>query len=155
MKILFVCLGNICRSPMAETIFRKQVEEAGLQDRITIDSAGTAGYHIGEKADKRMRMHAENRNYTITSRGRQVEPTDFAHFDRIVAMDDSNMQNLRRICPKEYLPKLNKITDFAQKHSLDEVPDPYYGGAEGFELVIDLLEDACEGLLATVKREIS
>ncbi len=102
-----------------------------------------------------MRKHAEKRSYKITSRGRKVTIEDFAYFDKIVAMDNSNVQNLKRICPSEYLHKIVKMTDFAKKHSLDEVPDPYYGGYEGFELVIDLLEDACSGLLEEIKQKIS
>ncbi len=150
MKILFVCLGNICRSPMAETVFKAQVKAAGLSADFEIDSAGTAAYHEGEKADARMRQHAQERGYNITSIARQVRPTDFSHFDKIIAMDDSNMENLKRICPPEHIHKLDKMTNFSQNMVYDSVPDPYYGGAAGFELVIDLLEDASQGLLKHV-----
>ncbi|MBS9767982.1 MAG: low molecular weight phosphotyrosine protein phosphatase [Flavobacteriaceae bacterium] len=154
MKILFVCLGNICRSPMAETIFRKRIEEIGLSEKVQIDSAGTAGYHEGELADARMRKHSEKRGYSITSRSRKVRMEDFENFDKIIAMDNSNVHNLQQVCPKEYWQKIVKMTDYATRHSFSEVPDPYYGGEAGFELVIDLLEDASEGLLKEIKTEI-
>ncbi len=147
MKILFVCLGNICRSPMAETVFKAKVKAAGLSADFEIDSAGTAAYHEGEQADARMRQHAQQRGYNITSIARQVRTTDFEHFDKIIGMDNSNMENLKRICPPAHIHKLHKMTDFSQHIVYDNVPDPYYGGAAGFELVIDLLEDAGEGLL--------
>lgn len=147
MRVLFVCLGNICRSPMAETVFRDKVNTAGLQDDIVIDSAGTAAYHIGEQADERMRQHARNRGYHITSIARQVQKKDFELFDHIIAMDDSNLAHLRAICPVEYLNKLHKMTDFSPYANYSSVPDPYYGAAEGFELVIDLLEEASQALL--------
>lgn len=155
MRVLFVCLGNICRSPMAETIFTKRVAEEGLESSIEIASAGTGNWHVGEKADLRMRKHAAQRGYSITSLGRAVAKKDFAYYDLIVAMDDSNICNLKRICPAEYVYKLTKMTDYAKQHSQSEVPDPYYGGAAGFELVIDLLEDAAEGLLDELKDKLS
>lgn len=155
MKILFVCLGNICRSPMAETIFRKLVDEAGLSDKIEVESAGTGDWHVGQLADPRMRGHAEKRGYHITSRGRTVAASDFDYYDKIVAMDNSNVKNLQRKCPTKYLYKIDKMTDYAQSTVHSEVPDPYYGGDAGFQLVIDLLEDACKGLLEKVKKKIS
>ncbi len=146
MKVLFVCLGNICRSPMAETIFRDRVEKAGLT-HFEIDSAGTGNWHVGELADPRMRKHAGLRGYTITSIARAVADSDFSEFDKIIAMDDDNVKNLKRRCPDEYLHKISKMTDYARNCQYSEVPDPYYGGEKGFETVIDLLENATEGLL--------
>lgn len=155
IKVLFVCLGNICRSPMAETVFRKYVAAAGLEDKIEIESSGTGDWHVGEQADSRMRKHAQQRGYNITSVGRTVSQNDFGYYNLIVAMDDSNVRNLERMCPPEQLHKIVKMTDYANSHSQTEVPDPYYGGEAGFRLVIDLLEDACEGLLQEVKKTIS
>lgn len=155
MKILFVCLGNICRSPMAETIFRKYVEEARLEDKVEIESSGTGDWHVGEQADSRMRKYAQKRGYRITSLGRTVAENDFGYYDLIIAMDDSNVRNLKKICPSAHLHKIVKMTDYTRNHSFSEVPDPYYGGTSGFELVIDLLEDTCYGLLEEVKSKVS
>lgn len=134
MKILFVCLGNICRSPMAETVFRKLVVEQGLENKIEIESSGTGDWHVGEQADARMRKHAQQRGYTITSIGRTVVQGDFAYYDLIVAMDDSNVQDLKRKCPPTYVHKIVKMTDYATKHKYTEVPDPYYGSTAGLSL---------------------
>ncbi len=150
-KILFVCLGNICRSPSAEAIMKKLVADAGLQDRILIDSAGMHGYHEGELPDSRMRMHASRRGYKLDSRSRPVKNADFYDFDLIIGMDDSNISALQRKAPDvESLEKIHRMTDFSRNKLYDHVPDPYYGGASGFELVLDLLEDACAGLLETI-----
>lgn len=148
-NILFVCQGNICRSPSAEAVFKALIKKKGLADKFEIDSAGTIAYHVGEPADRRMQTHAYQRGYRLTSISRQINPhTDFDHFDLIIAMDNENLHSLRRIARNEAdLNKLSKITDYCRKLDYDEVPDPYYGGAAGFELVLDILEDACEGLL--------
>ncbi len=152
-KILFVCLGNICRSPSAEAVFKYKVEKEGFKDKYVIDSAGTGAWHAGKPADKRMRKHAEKRGYDLTSIARQFDPnTDFEDFDMIIGMDDENIADLRELAQnEEHLNKIHKMTDFSKEWSYDEVPDPYYGGADGFELVLDLLEDATEGLWEKTK----
>lgn len=149
IRILFVCLGNICRSPAAEGVMSAMVEQAGLSDSYELDSAGTYAGHAGELPDKRMRVHAARRGYTLTHRSRPVRATDFADFDIIVAMDDSNYDNLRRLAPTpQDEAKIVRMIDFCRMHPYYySVPDPYYEGASGFELVLDLLEDACAGLL--------
>ena len=153
-RVLFVCLGNICRSPTAEGVFRHVVEKAGLTEFYEIDSAGTNGYHDGELPDPRMRRHGALRGYDFKSISRQVPPGDFKRFDHIVAMDESNITNLRSFCPSEDLfAKVSKMTDYNTELQHPEVPDPYYGGANGFELVLDIVEDACQGLLNQLERE--
>jgi protein-tyrosine phosphatase len=147
-KLLFVCLGNICRSPAAEGIMKVKVKEAGLENFIDVDSAGIIGYHEGELPDQRMRTHAAHRGYKLTSLSRPVEYNDFFEFDLIIGMDDSNISHLMQKAPDpESQQKIRRMTDFCRKYTNDHVPDPYYGGATGFELVLDLLEDACDGLL--------
>ncbi|WP_430810460.1 MULTISPECIES: low molecular weight protein-tyrosine-phosphatase [unclassified Carboxylicivirga] len=153
-KILFVCLGNICRSPSAEAVMKSILEQQGLSDQYEIDSAGITAYHAGEPADQRMQRHAVNRGITLSSISRPVKsPDDFRHFDYIIGMDDQNMDDLLLRCPDETnAAKIHKMTNFCKQHTHDSVPDPYYGGAAGFELVLDLLEDACEGLLNHIQR---
>lgn len=151
-KILFVCLGNICRSCSAEEIMRHKVEEAGLQKQIKVDSAGILSYHQGELPDSRMRMHAARRGYRLTHLSRPVRTEDFYDFDWIVAMDDRNVDDLRERAPGvEEEKKIVRMADFCRTKVIDHVPDPYYGGASGFENVLDILEDACEGLLDKLK----
>lgn len=151
-SILFVCMGNICRSPMAEGIMQKYLEDAHLSDTIKIDSAGCYNYHEGELPDARMRQHASARGYHLTHLSRPVTIGDFDSFDLIIGMDDNNISDLNRIAPTpESQRKIKRMTDFCTNHTLDHVPDPYYGGATGFDLVIDLLEDACGGLLKSLK----
>lgn len=149
IRLLFVCMGNICRSPSAEAVMKKLVKDNGMEDRIEIDSAGTIGHHAGQRADSRMRAHAERRGIALDSISRPVTTADFYDFDLIIGMDDYNMSELKRKAPDwDSVQKIHKMTDFSlnlKKH--DHVPDPYYGGAAGFELVLDLLEDACQGLL--------
>lgn len=148
-RILFVCLGNICRSPAAQGIMQTFVDDAGLSDNVELDSAGTYGGHAGELPDKRMRVHAARRGYQLTHRSRPVRESDFDDFDIIVAMDDSNYHTLCRLAPTvEGEKKVVKMIDYCRQHPYYySVPDPYYEGASGFELVLDLLEDACGGLL--------
>ncbi len=145
INILFVCLGNICRSPAADGIMNAVVDAHGDAERFTIDSAGTGNYHIGDLPDKRMRVHALRRGYDLTHRCRQVRESDFDDFDLIVTMDESNRRNLCRIAPTvEAEKKIVMMADFADLATrYDHIPDPYYEGAEGFELVLDLLESAC------------
>lgn len=154
MNVLFVCLGNICRSPTAEGIFRHYVEQAGLSDKITIDSAGTADWHIGKSADPRTVAAAAKRGYDLSAlRGRQAQPEDFAKFDLILAMDKSNLINLQAIQPAESSAELALyLARFGI--SPDEVPDPYYGGEDGFELVLDMLEQASQALLDEIKANL-
>jgi protein-tyrosine phosphatase len=144
--VLFVCMGNICRSPAAEGVFRKLVAAAGREAEFDIDSAGTIGYHAGSPADSRMRATAEIRGYPLDSIARRIERDDFFHFDLIVTMDDENFQNVSALDPGRRA-KVVRMCDYCEVHEETEVPDPYYGGAAGFERVLDILEDACANLL--------
>ena len=148
-KVLFVCLGNICRSPSAEGVFLAELKKCGLSDNYLVDSAGTGGWHVGEMADSRMRKHALKRGYDLVSRARQVKLSDFDEFDVILAMDQSNLNHLDTLREDSTgEAKCMLMTDFCREFSgVQEVPDPYYGGEEGFERVLDLLEDACSELL--------
>ena len=153
IRVLFVCMGNICRSPTAEGVFFRQVEAAGLGDRIEVDSAGTIDYHVGDPPDPRAVQAAARRSVDISKlRARQVGKRDFAQFHYLLAMDQDNLRYLRRICPAGYQDRLHLLLDFA---SVDEaeVPDPYFGGALGFEHVLDLLEDGARGLLQDIRRK--
>ena len=144
--ILFVCLGNICRSPTAEAVFTSQLEQRGRSD-IDVDSAGTIGYHTGAPADARMRQHAARRGYTLTSRARRFDVRDFERFTLVVAMDQQNLQDLAALdADGRYRDKLIHFCAFTAGGEVD-VPDPYYGGAAGFEKVLDLVEEGCEALL--------
>ncbi|KAJ1692342.1 hypothetical protein LUZ63_009040 [Rhynchospora breviuscula] len=160
-SVLFVCLGNICRSPAAEAVFRNLVEKRGLASKFRIDSAGTIGYHEGDKADPRMRAASKNRGIEVTSISRPIKPSDFRDFDLILAMDLQNREDIMNAYEKwrfkEPLPpdapnKVKLMCSYCKTHSEREVPDPYYGGAKGFEKVLDLLEDACESLLDSIVR---
>lgn len=154
-KILFVCLGNICRSSSAEGVMRHLVEEAGLEKQFVIDSAGILSYHQGELPDSRMRAHAARRGYDLVHRSRPVRTCDFEDFDLIIGMDDRNIEDLKERAPSvEAERKIRRMTDYCTHYTqADYVPDPYYGGAEGFEYVLDLLEDACAGLLRELGKE--
>jgi len=150
-KLLFVCLGNICRSPSAENIMNHLIKKAGLGDRITCDSAGTGGYHIGSPPDSRMAMAARKRDIELLGAARQFQKKDFEDFDLILAMDRENYRNILALDKAgKYQDKVRLMCDFCQKYDLKEVPDPYYGGADGFDRVIDLLMDAQAGLLEYV-----
>ena len=148
IQILFVCLGNICRSPSAEAVMKQLVQQSGRADQFRIDSAGLINYHEGEQADPRMRAHAIRRGYVLDSISRPVRTEDFFDFDLIIGMDNRNVDELRHRAPSvETMQKVHQMTEFSRNRLYDYVPDPYYSGAEGFELVLDLLEDACQGLL--------
>lgn len=149
-RILFVCLGNICRSPMAEEIFRQMVFKRGLAEKFEIDSAGTYSGHAGELADPRMREAAHCRGYCLTHRSRPFRVEDFEAFDRIIVMDDSNYERVCRLAPEyKHIDKVYRMRDYFTSYAkrYDHVPDPYYEGREGFYLVIEMLEEACEKLL--------
>lgn len=147
-RILFICLGNICRSPAAEEIFRCQVRQAGLSERFEVDSAGTYGGHAGELPDTRMRSAAFARGYRLTHRSRQIREEDFELFDRLIVMDDSNYERVHRLAPsREAANKIYRMREFFGETDYTYVPDPYYEGRAGFELVLNLLEEACARLL--------
>jgi protein-tyrosine phosphatase len=153
IRVVFVCMGNICRSPTAEAVFRARVREAGLAQRIFVDSAGTHNYHIGDPPDMRAQGAASRRGYDMsTRRGRQIGVADFGRFDYVLAMDRANLAVLQRLRPRDAKSHLGLFLEFAQRHEAYEVPDPYYGGAEGFERVLDMVEDAADGLLAHVRK---
>ena len=153
-RILFVCLGNICRSPAAEELFRQVVTQRGNINDWIIDSAGMGNWHVGQLPDHRMRIHARRRGYELTNHARQVSVDDFDNFDLIIGMDSSNISDLRELAPSP--EAMAKIVPMAQFFTMatryDHVPDPYYEGAEGFELVLDLLEDACNNLYDKLTR---
>lgn len=151
VRVLFVCLGNICRSPAAESVFNALLASRGLEDLFQVDSAGTGGWHIGELPDARMRRHGEKRGLKFESRARQFTAADFAHFDHIIVMDDSNYRDVASLARSDVdRNKILKMAAFHSTGSVPEVPDPYYGGSEGFEQVLDILEDTCERLLRTL-----
>lgn len=154
VKVLFVCLGNICRSPSAEAVMKKVVKDASLDSQIFVDSAGILDYHEGEPADRRMQTHAIKRGYHLTSISRPVVNFDFEKFDYIVGMDDDNISALNAFSVDDRLKeKVVKMTSFnGEKFNYNSVPDPYYGGSDGFELVLDLLEDSCKNFLDYLKR---
>lgn len=151
-RILFVCLGNICRSPAAQGIMQSYIDEKKLQNQFEIDSAGLYGGHAGDLPDYRMRQHARKRGYNLNHISRPVKASDFENFDMIVAMDDSNYSRLKSLAPtleaeNKIVRMIDYVKGFPQYHS---VPDPYYEGAEGFEIVLDLLEDGCKNLLEEI-----
>ena len=153
-KLLFVCLGNICRSPAAEGVFLHLLREHGLEDCVVVDSAGTGSWHVGNKADPRMRAAAERRGIHLPSRARQIELDDFSRFDLVVTMDSENLRNVRSLAKEagnKATATIRPMLSYARSTQLEDVPDPYYGGEQGFEQVLDLLEDACSGLIEEIK----
>lgn len=155
IKVLFVCLGNICRSPTADGIFRELVKREKLDQHLVIDSAGTGGWHIGKAPDARTIAAAKQRGYDLSIlRARQVHAADFEEFDYILAMDESNLRDLHSLKPSHYAGHLGLFLDFGVSKQYREVPDPYYGGGDGFELVLDLVEEAAQGLLLHIRKNL-
>ena len=148
--VLFVCLGNICRSPTAECVFRSLVERAGVADDFVIDSAGTGDWHVGEPPDRRMQQAAAARGYSLAGTARQVKPADFARYDHILALDRANLRDLVHLAPGEHQTKIRLLRQFDPAGGGD-VPDPYYGGADGFDEVVTIVERSCAGLLAEIQ----
>lgn len=155
VNVLFVCMGNICRSPTAEGVFRHLVKKAKLQDRIHIDSAGTHAYHVGEQPDLRSQTTAIKRGVDLsTQRARQVQKEDFHRFDYILAMDWDNYRNLMDIAPMSSTAQIRRFMEYSDAGFGEEVPDPYYGGPLGFEKVLDMVENAAKGLLNQIKQTL-
>ena len=151
MKILMICMGNICRSPLAEGVVRRLADRAGRAGFIEVDSAGTLAYHAGEQPDPRAKKVAASRGYDLSGmRARRVAEDDFSHFDLVLAMDKQNLAALERVCPDEHRHKLGLFMDYAEDSEHDEIPDPYYGGPDGFERVLDMCEAAGQGLIASI-----
>jgi len=151
IKVLFVCMGNICRSPTAEGVFNRVIQDMGAADRFLVDSAGTHAYHIGEPSDTRSQQVARNRGVDLSKiRARKVAPSDFEHFDHILAMDSDNYHLLLAASPTEYHHKIALFLDYAPDRHENDVPDPYYGGPNGFDHVFDLVEDASKGFYHSI-----
>lgn len=152
IKVLFVCMGNICRSPTAEGVFRKVLRTRKLEEKIEVSSAGTHGYHIGESPDQRAQQAAARRGYDLSRiRARKVSPQDMDYFDLILAMDKRTLESLREICPLQQSGRLGLFMDYSSAFPGEDVPDPYYGRGEGFDLVLDMVEDATNGLVDYIK----
>ncbi len=155
MNLLFVCLGNICRSPAAEAAMISILVREGLEGKITVDSAGTSAYHAGEKADRRMREHGSKRGLNLASRSRLFVVEDFENFDLIIVMDNSNYKNVMSLdSHNKYSHKVVKMTEYCDEHDEKEVPDPYYDGDAGFEKVLDMVTNGCENLLSQIKDKV-
>ena len=152
LNVLFVCMGNICRSPTAHGVFQKMIEDDGLADRIGVDSAGTYAYHVGKKPDSRAISTAKKRGYELSKlRARKISDDDFENFDYILAMDEENLNDLTAQSDEDYSDKIKLLLEYSNSASSLEVPDPYYGGMQGFEIVLDLVEDASRSLLEHIK----
>jgi protein-tyrosine phosphatase len=157
LAVLMVCLGNICRSPTAEAVLRAKLGAAGLSQRVRVDSAGTYAGHVGSPPDTRSQSHAARRGYDLsTQRARSIVADDFEHFDLIVAMDKGNLADLERACPQAMRSNLTMLMSFAKKHRhIGEIPDPYSGGSAGFERVLNLIEDACDGMVVELRERLA
>lgn len=156
VSVLFLCMGNICRSPTAHGVFRHLIRDHGLDRHVLVDSAGTHNYHPGQPPDDRSQRHAKRRGYDLSDlRARQITYDDFARYDLLLAMDWDNLALAEQHCPDEHRHKLRRLTEFCCRHQATVVPDPYYGGHEGFEQVLDLIEDACDGLLAHIRQRLT
>jgi len=154
-RVLLVCMGNICRSPTAEGVLRNYIKNNMLGDKIEVDSAGTHGYHVGEAPDSRTQRAASARGYNLSQlRARKVARQDLDYFDLILAMDKSNLDNLRRMASPEQQDKIKLFMEFARNFDDEEVPDPYYGLGHGFDLVLDMVEDASQGLIEKIRQEL-
>jgi protein-tyrosine phosphatase len=152
-SVLFVCMGNICRSPTAHGVFRQKVIDQGLADWVEVDSAGTHNYHPNSPPDERSQEHAANRGYDLSDlRARQITAEDFDRHDLILVMDWDNLALVQDECQQQHQAKIRRLTEFCIEHDATVVPDPYYGGVSGFDKVLDLVEDACDGLLRHVRR---
>ncbi|WP_334153954.1 low molecular weight protein-tyrosine-phosphatase [Tepidimonas sp.] len=155
-RVVFFCMGNICRSPTAHGVFRHRLQARGLHHRVAVSSAGTHAYHVGQAPDSRSQHHARLRGYDLADlRARQLAAIDFEHADLLLAMDWDNLALAEAMCPPPHRRKLRRLTEFCRHHVSPVVPDPYYGGADGFEHVLDLVEDACDGLLHHIERVLA
>ncbi|KWR82798.1 phosphotyrosine protein phosphatase [Cupriavidus sp. SHE] len=156
LRILLVCMGNICRSPTAEGVLRAKLEAAGLADLVELDSAGTHDYHVGRAPDARSQRHALRRGYDLSAlRARQVVVADFSRFDLVLAMDQANLSALRALHADAGADRLRLLMSFATQHNAEEVPDPYYGEGDGFERVLDYIEDACDGVIEMLRKRLT
>ena len=155
-RVVFFCMGNICRSPTAQGVFRQRLQARGLHQRVAASSAGTHAFHVGEAPDIRSQHHARLRGYDLSDlRARQLAAIDFEQADLLLAMDWDNLALAEAMCPPAHRRKLRRLTEFCRRHDSPVVPDPYYGGADGFDRVLDLVEDACDGLLDHIERVLA
>ena len=154
-SVLFVCMGNICRSPTAHGVFKRKLEHSGIAHQVKVDSAGTHNFHPGSPPDERSQVHAAKRGYDLSDlRARQILDADYAQHDLILVMDWDNLAMVEDECPTEHLAKVRRLTEFCLTHDAPVVPDPYHGDTKGFDQVLDLVEDACDGLLRYVKQKL-